>query len=58
VPPTLKRPASNTMSCSAMRSPLSTILSAAIDSAEPPVAAERDPYVPTPKATRSVSPST
>ena len=40
-----------------MRLPLAMTLSAAIHKAEPPITVEREPLVPMPKATRSVSPS-
>src|SRR5207248_2470729 len=57
-------PTANSMSasaassrCAASRLPLAMILSAAIHSAEPPITVEREPLVPIPKATRSVSPS-
>jgi hypothetical protein len=38
--------------------PLVITLSAAIHSAVPPITVDREPIVPMPKATRSVSPST
>ena len=43
--------------CAAIFLPLAMILSAAIHSAEPPITVEREPLVPMPNATRSVSPS-
>ena len=64
MPATAKRPSANTMSASAASSsfaaiflPLAITLSAAIHSAVPPITVEREPMVPMPKATRSVSPS-
>ena len=64
VPLTVKLPSANSMSCSAASSrwpasflPLAITLSAAMNSAEPPITVEREPMVPMPKATRSVSPS-
>ena len=63
VPATVNLPFSNTMSCSAASSvcaasflPLAMILSAAVSNAVPPQAMDREPKVPVPIATWSVSP--
>ena len=63
VPATVNLPFSKTMSCSAASSvcaasffPLAMTLSAAISSAVPPQAIEREPKVPVPIAIWSVSP--
>ena len=49
-------PTSTSNWCAAMRLPFSITLSDAISSAEPPMVAEREPPVPSPSATASVSP--
>ena len=65
VPATVNLPSAKPISasdvssiCAAIRLPLAAILSAASTMAEPPIEVERDPKVPMPKVTRSVSPST
>ena len=64
VPTTLNLPSANFTSPSAASSrraaifwPLATTLSAAFHSAVPPITVEREPIVPMPQPTRSVSPS-
>ena len=64
VPDHANLPSANLTSASAASSrraaifwPLAMTLSAAIHSAVPPITVEREPIVPMPKATRSVSPS-
>jgi len=64
VPTTVNLPSAKLMSPSAASSsfaaiffPLAITFSAAVQSALPPMTVEREPMVPMPKATRSVSPS-
>ena len=63
VPATVKFPSANSISsseaskvCAALFLPFSMTLSAAFMMAEPPTAMDREPYVPIPNGTRSVSP--